>query len=122
MKRESHYNSTSQMTEKMASHHINDKDEELLAIDRELEELLKKQNAKIKVVGIGGGGNNTLSRIYEIGIKGGEMVAMNTDAQDLLYANADKKILLGKDLTRGLGAGSNPRIGEEKYLYCLYQC
>src|SRR3989344_3649200 len=88
-------------------------DEELLSIDRELEELLKKQNAKIKVVGLGGGGNNTLSRIHEIGIKGGEMIAMNTDAQDLLYANADKKVLLGKELTRGLGAGSNPSVGEE---------
>jgi len=86
---------------------------ELLSIDQELEELLKKQNAKIKVVGLGGAGNNTLSRIHDIGIKGGEMIAMNTDAQDLLYANADKKILIGKELTKGLGAGSNPQIGEE---------
>ena len=88
-------------------------DEELLAIDRELEELLKKQIAKIKVVGTGGGGNNTLTRIHEIGVKGGEMIAINTDAQDLLYASADKKILIGRELTRGLGAGSNPQIGEE---------
>src|SRR3989344_3479982 len=88
-------------------------DEELLAIDRELEELLKKQIAKIKVVGTGGGGNNTLTRIHEIGVKGGEMIAVNTDAQDLLYTNADKKILIGKELTRGMGAGSNPQIGEE---------
>src|SRR3989344_8947901 len=88
-------------------------DQELLDIDKELEELLKKQTAKIKVVGIGGGGNNTLSRIHEIGVKGGEMIAVNTDAQDLLYAGADKKILIGRELTRGLGAGSNPRIGEE---------
>ncbi|MAG07365.1 cell division protein FtsZ [Candidatus Pacearchaeota archaeon] len=86
---------------------------ELLEIDKELESLLQKQNAKIKVVGIGGGGNNTLSRIHEIGVRGGEMVAMNTDAQDLLYANSDKKILLGRELTKGLGAGSNPQIGEE---------
>jgi cell division protein FtsZ len=88
-------------------------DEELLEIDRELEELLKKQVAKIKVVGVGGGGNNTLSRIHEIGVKGGEMIAVNTDAQDLLYTSADKKILIGKELTRGMGAGSNPQIGEE---------
>ena len=88
-------------------------DDELLAIDRELEELIQKQNAKIKVVGVGGAGNNTLSRMHEIGIKGGETIAINTDAQDLLYANADKKILIGRELTRGLGAGSNPRIGEE---------
>ena len=87
--------------------------EEVRNIDRELEELLKKQTAKIKVVGIGGGGNNSLSRMREIGIKGGELIAVNTDAQDLLYANADAKILIGKELTMGLGAGSNPKVGEE---------
>ena len=87
--------------------------EEIREIDRELEEILKKQCAKIKVVGIGGGGNNTLSRMREIGIKGGELIAINTDAQDLLYTNADKKILIGKELTQGMGAGSNPKIGEE---------
>jgi cell division protein FtsZ len=86
---------------------------ELLEIDKELEELLKKQNAKIKVFGVGGGGNNTLSRMREIGIKGAELIAVNTDAQDLLYTNADYKILIGKDLTLGLGAGSNPKLGEE---------
>lgn len=86
---------------------------EVSEIDRELEELLKKQIAKIKVIGIGGGGNNSLSRMREIGIKGGELIAVNTDAQDLLYANADQKILIGKELTQGLGAGSNPRLGEE---------
>ena len=105
-------NFSNELTEKMSSHEI-PKDNELMSIDKELEELLKKQNAKIKVIGLGGGGNNTLSRIHDIGIKGGEMVAMNTDAQDLLYANADKKVLLGKELTKGLGAGSNPQIGEE---------
>ena len=86
---------------------------EVNEVDRELEEILKKQSAKIKVVGCGGGGSNTLSRMREIGIKGGELIAINTDAQDLLYANADQKILIGKELTQGLGAGSNPRIGEE---------
>ena len=49
----------------------------------------------------------------EIGIKGGELIAINTDAQDLLYTNADQKILIGKELTGGLGAGSNPKIGQE---------
>src|SRR3989304_1414700 len=86
---------------------------ELSAIDRELEEILKKQTAKVKVFGVGGGGGNTLSRMREIGIKGGEMIAVNTDAQDLLYTNSDYKILIGKELTHGLGAGSNPRVGEE---------
>ena len=87
--------------------------QELKEIDQELAELLKKQSAKIKVIGIGGGGNNSLSRMKEIGIKGGELIAINTDAQDLLYANADKKILIGKELTMGLGAGSNPKVGQE---------
>ena len=86
---------------------------EIMSIDRELEELLKKQSAKVKVFGVGGGGGNTLSRMREIGIKGGELVAVNTDAQDLLYTNADYKILIGRELTQGLGAGSNPRVGEE---------
>ncbi|MFH1307902.1 MAG: cell division protein FtsZ [archaeon] len=86
---------------------------EVLEIDRELEELLKKQSAKVKVVGVGGGGGNTLSRMKEIGIKGSELIAINTDAQDLLYTSADYKILIGRELTRGLGAGSNPKVGEE---------
>ncbi|MDP2628517.1 MAG: cell division protein FtsZ [Nanoarchaeota archaeon] len=85
----------------------------LQEIDRELEELLKKQSAKIKVIGVGGGGNNSLSRMKEIGIKGGELIAINTDAQDLLYANSDQKILIGRELTQGLGAGSNPTVGKE---------
>ncbi len=87
--------------------------QEIRDIDQELAELLKQQTAKIKVIGIGGGGGNSLSRMREIGIKGGELIAINTDAQDLLYANADKKILIGKELTQGLGSGSNPRVGEE---------
>ena len=89
------------------------KNPELLEIDKELEELCKKQNTRIKVFGLGGGGGNTITRMREIGIKGGEFIALNTDAQDLLYTNADYKILIGKELTLGLGAGSNPKIGEE---------
>lgn len=81
--------------------------------DAELEELLAKQRASIKVVGCGGGGNNTINRMTEVGIVGAETIAINTDAQDLLYTNADKKILIGREVTRGLGAGSDPRIGEE---------
>ena len=82
-------------------------------LDTELEELLAKQRASIKVVGCGGGGNNTINRITEVGIAGAETIAVNTDAQDLLYTNADKKILIGREITRGLGAGSDPKIGEE---------
>ncbi len=81
--------------------------------DIELEELLAKQKASIKVIGCGGGGNNTINRITEVGIAGSETIAINTDAQDLLYTTADKKILIGRETTKGLGAGSNPRIGEE---------
>lgn len=90
-----------------------DSSPELKEIDKELAELIKKQTAKIKIIGVGGGGNNSLSRMREIGIKGGELIAVNTDAQDLLYANADQKILIGRELTQGLGAGSNPKVGEE---------
>jgi len=68
-------------------------------IDKELEEILKKQSARIKVIGVGGGGGNTTSRMREIGIKGGEIIAINTDAQDLLYANADQKILIGREIS-----------------------
>lgn len=82
-------------------------------LDAELEELLSKQKATIKVVGAGGAGNNTINRISEIGVMGAESIAVNTDAQDLLYTTADKKILIGKEITKGLGAGSIPKIGEE---------
>jgi len=82
-------------------------------IDAELEQLLAKQKATIKVVGTGGAGNNTIQRISEVGIVGAETIAINTDAQDLLYTTANKKILIGRELTKGLGAGSEPRLGEE---------
>ncbi len=83
------------------------------AIDEELEAILAKQRSKIKVIGCGGGGNNSINRMHEIGITGTETIAINTDAQDLLYTNSDVKILIGKDLTQGLGAGSIPQVGEE---------
>jgi len=83
------------------------------SIDQELESLLQKQSARIKVVGCGGGGGNSVSRMKEVGVKGCEVIALNTDAQDLLYTTVDHKILIGRELTNGLGAGSNPRVGEE---------
>jgi len=82
-------------------------------IDAELEEILSQQKTRIKVIGAGGGGNNTINRISEVGVKGVQTIAINTDAQDLLYTTADKKILIGRELTHGLGAGSNPKVGEE---------
>ena len=82
-------------------------------IDKELELLLQKQGSRVKIIGCGGGGGNSITRMKEIGIKGCEIIAINTDAQDLLYSNADSKILIGRELTHGLGAGSDPKIGEQ---------
>jgi len=92
---------------------IHKDDKDIQTIDAELEQLLARQRATIKVVGCGGGGNNTVNRMSEVGIVGVETIAINTDAQDLLYTTANKKILIGRELTKGLGAGSEPRLGEE---------
>ncbi len=81
-------------------------------VDFELEEMLKKKKARILVIGIGGAGNNAITRLMEVGIEGAETLAVNTDAQDLLYSLADDKLLIGRNLTNGLGAGNNPKIGE----------
>jgi cell division protein FtsZ len=81
--------------------------------DEDLRKLLETRRAEIKVIGVGGAGNNTISRLMQVGITGAEIIAMNTDAQDLLYSDSDKKVLLGKDLTRGLGAGADPKVGGE---------
>jgi cell division protein FtsZ len=67
--------------------------------------------AVIKVVGVGGGGNNAISRMVDAGLKGVEFVAVNTDAQALLAADADIKLGVGHELTKGLGAGGNPEVG-----------
>jgi cell division protein FtsZ len=67
----------------------------------------------IKVVGCGGAGTNTISRCIEGGISGAELVALNTDAQHLLLAGVPHKVLIGRHITHGLGAGSLPQIGEE---------
>ncbi|MCD6522357.1 MAG: cell division protein FtsZ [Candidatus Diapherotrites archaeon] len=80
--------------------------------DKELQDILSTAQAKIKVVGTGGSGNNTLLRLNEVGVEGAEVIAMNTDAQHLIVTPADKKLLLGKGVTRGLGAGSDPELGE----------
>jgi len=67
--------------------------------------------AVIKVVGIGGGGVNAVNRMIEVGLKGVEFIAVNTDAQALLMSDADVKLDVGRDLTRGLGAGADPEVG-----------
>ncbi|MHB1596724.1 MAG: cell division protein FtsZ, partial [Streptosporangiaceae bacterium] len=69
--------------------------------------------AVIKVVGIGGGGVNAVNRMIEEGLKGVEFIAINTDAQALLMSDADVKLDVGRELTRGLGAGANPDVGEQ---------
>ena len=67
--------------------------------------------AVIKVVGVGGGGVNAINRMVDAGIRGVEFIAINTDAQALLMSDADIKLDLGRDVTRGLGAGANPEVG-----------
>src|SRR5437016_9039987 len=67
--------------------------------------------AVIKVVGIGGGGCNAVNRMIDAGLKGSELIAINTDAQALLMSDAEVKLDIGRALTRGLGAGSDPEVG-----------
>ncbi|MGC8672938.1 MAG: cell division protein FtsZ [Thermoplasmata archaeon] len=95
-----------QMQEQQAQQTVSQDDEEL----RKLVEQLK---VNIKIIGCGGGGTNTITRLSDSGIYGATLIAANTDAPHLLHVKANRKILLGKRLTRGLGAGADPRIGEE---------
>ncbi|MEA1960613.1 MAG: cell division protein FtsZ [Bacillota bacterium] len=74
-------------------------------------EVETQQFANIKVIGIGGGGNNAINRMIEAGLKGVEFVAVNTDAQALYISKAEKKIQVGEKLTKGLGAGADPDVG-----------
>lgn len=83
------------------------------SIDEELEQALREAKARITVIGSGGAGGNTISRMMEVGIEGAGTIALNTDAQDLLYTTADRKILIGSEITGGLGAGNDPEKGEE---------
>lgn len=77
---------------------------------------LEEQSANIKVIGVGGGGVNAVEYMIAQGIKGVEFICANTDAQTLKSSRADKKIQLGQNITRGLGAGTNPSIGREAAL------
>jgi len=85
------------------------------AVESEARMLATPQNylAVIKVVGVGGGGGNAVNRMIDAGLKGVEFIAVNTDAQALLMSDADVKLDLGRDLTRGLGAGSDPEVGRQ---------
>src|SRR4030088_2402405 len=69
--------------------------------------------AVIKVVGIGGGGVNAVNRMIEVGLKGVEFIAVNTDPKALLMSDADVKLDIGRELTRGLGAGAQPEVGRK---------
>ena len=77
----------------------------------------KKKNAsrrvQIKVIGVGGAGGNAVSRMVERNIRGVEFISINTDAQDLDFSLARKKIYIGKNLTKGLGTGMNPELGRQ---------
>ncbi len=81
--------------------------------DEEILKFLDESKQKIIVVGAGGSGSNTLDRLFEMKINDVELIAMNTDAKHLLKVKANKKLIIGKQLTRGRGAGSNPKIGED---------
>jgi cell division protein FtsZ len=81
--------------------------------DEDLKKVLESLTTTIKVIGCGGAGTNTITRCFGEGINGADLIAINTDAQHLLISNAPYKILIGRHLTRGLGAGSLPQVGEE---------
>lgn len=80
----------------------------MLEFDTNMEEL-----ATIKVIGVGGGGNNAVNRMIEHGVEGVEFIAVNTDAQALNLSKAEVKVQIGSKLTRGLGAGANPEVGKK---------
>jgi len=79
----------------------------------ELEEFAKRIRKKIKVIGVGGAGCNTIDRLYEMNLEGVELIAVNADVKDLAKVRAHKKILIGEEVTRGLGTGRDPELGEQ---------
>ncbi|KZX14700.1 cell division protein FtsZ [Methanobrevibacter curvatus] len=81
-------------------------------IDEDLIETITIAHPKIFAIGTGGAGNNTITRLNEKGVENLETITINSDAQDLLYSQADKKILIGRETCKGLGAGGKPEIGE----------
>ncbi len=81
--------------------------------DKYLADLLKVLKIKSVVVGVGGAGNNTVSRLEDMGINNAETICINTDAHDLYYSNASQKVLIGKERCQGLGSGNDPSVGCE---------
>jgi cell division protein FtsZ len=84
--------------------------------NEDLDQVLAELKTEIAVIGCGGSGSNTITRMMEEGIHGARLIAINTDAQHLIRTHADQRILIGRQRTRGLGAGSIPQIGEEAAL------
>ena len=76
-------------------------------------DILPSQNAKIEVIGVGGGGSNAINRMIDSNLEGVSFRVLNTDAQALLQSSAERRVQLGQNLTRGLGAGGNPSIGQK---------
>src|SRR3990172_9522117 len=81
--------------------------------DDDIQKIVDSLNVSIKIIGCGGGGSNTVNRCTEAGITGAQLAAVNTDAKHLLAVHAPRKILIGKRLTKGLGAGALPEVGEQ---------
>ena len=77
-------------------------------------EAIQDQKAKIKVLGVGGAGGNAVNRMITSGMEGVEFIAINTDIQDLDKNHAETKMQIGKDLTKGLGAGAKPEVGKKQ--------
>ncbi|HUV61612.1 MAG TPA: cell division protein FtsZ [Thermoplasmata archaeon] len=88
------------------------KPREMTADDEEIAKIAAQLDVSIKIIGCGGGGSNTINRCVEAGVSGAQLCAINTDAKHLLAIHAPKKILIGKNVTRGLGAGAIPSVGE----------
>ena len=75
----------------------------------------QSEMANIKVIGVGGGGNNAVNRMIDAQVKGVEFIAVNTETQVLNKSEADNKIQIGEKLTKGLGAGAKPEVGEQAW-------
>ncbi|MGC8649269.1 MAG: cell division protein FtsZ [Candidatus Micrarchaeia archaeon] len=90
--------------------------EKLSPDDEEILRFIESARPKVYVIGTGGSGSNTITRLSSIGVQGATLIAMNTDAPHLVKVKAERKLLLGKKVTKGLGAGSDLRMGEEAAL------
>lgn len=84
--------------------------------NRKVEKIAEEKIVKVKVIGVGGAGNNTITKLYEYGVEGVELVAINTDVQALNMTKADVRIAVGASVTGGLGAGFDPMVGKNAFL------